>query len=399
MRELLTRHPQLKAHINDPSNDFNSPPILAVRSRGMLDLFLEAGADINAKSRWWAGGFGFLHTAPPEVARHAIERGAQVDIHAAARLGLFDKLRDLLASDPSLVHARGGDGQTPLHFASTIQIAEYLLDHGANIDARDVDHESTAAQWMLDDRQEIVRFLIQRGCTTDIFMAAALGDIALARKHMESDPDSVRMRVSEEWFPMIGNKTGGTIYQWKLGWHVSPHDVAKKFGHAEVYDYLIAKSPPEVKVIQAAWSGNESEVDSLLAQNPGIRGSFTRAELSQIVHAARNNDAAAVHLLLRAGLPTTARGQHNATPLHWAAWHGNVEVVRFLLQHSPDLENADNDFHSTPLGWAIHGSENGWHKDKGDYPATVAALLDAGAKRPDKAGGTPAVQEVLKRHQ
>ena len=76
-----------------------------------------------------------------------------------------------------MVNARGGDGQTPLHFASTVDIAAYLLDQGADIDARDVDHESTPAQYMIDDRQEIARYLIQRGCKTDILMAAALGDI------------------------------------------------------------------------------------------------------------------------------------------------------------------------------------------------------------------------------
>jgi hypothetical protein len=109
----------------------------------MLDVLHEAGADINAKSRWWAGGFGLLHGAAPDLAAYAIQRGAIVDIHAAARLGLFEKLRELIIADPALVHERGGDGQTPLHFASTIEIAAFLLDHGADIDARDVDHEST----------------------------------------------------------------------------------------------------------------------------------------------------------------------------------------------------------------------------------------------------------------
>jgi hypothetical protein len=64
-----------------------------------------------------------------------------VDIHAAARLGMLDRVRELIAADRESVHARGGDGQTPLHFASTVDIAAYLLDQGAEIDARDVDHE------------------------------------------------------------------------------------------------------------------------------------------------------------------------------------------------------------------------------------------------------------------
>ena len=59
----------------------------------MLDVLLEAGADINARSQWWAGGFGVLDLAQPDVATYAIERGATVDAHAAARLGLADTLR------------------------------------------------------------------------------------------------------------------------------------------------------------------------------------------------------------------------------------------------------------------------------------------------------------------
>jgi hypothetical protein len=72
-------------------------------------------------------------------------------------------------------------------------------------------------------------------------------------------------------------------------------------------------------------------------------------------------------------------------------------MVRFLLQLNPDLEDKQNDFEGTPLGWAIHGSENGWYCDKGDYPSGVEALLKAGAKPPEKPGGTPAVREVLER--
>ena len=56
---------------------------------------------------------------------------------------MMPKLRELVAADPDIVHARGGDGQTPLHFASTVEVAEFLLANGAEIDARDMDHEST----------------------------------------------------------------------------------------------------------------------------------------------------------------------------------------------------------------------------------------------------------------
>ena len=208
LRKLIERFPQMKAKVNEPVAAFDSPAIIHVRSPEMLDALLEAGADINARSRWWAGGFGLLDCANPELAAYAIKRGAIVNAHAAARLGMMDRLRELIAADPTLVRARGGDGQMPLHFASTVEVAEFLLNHGADIDARDVDHESTPAQWMIRERQEVARYLVRRGCKTDILMAAALGDSALVRHHLDADPQCIHMRVSHEYFPMINLKAG-----------------------------------------------------------------------------------------------------------------------------------------------------------------------------------------------
>ena len=79
-------------------------------------------------------------------------------------------------------------------------------------------------------------------------------------------------------------------------------------------------------------------------------------------------------------------GQHQATPLHWAAFHGNDEMAQAILHLGPPLEVTDADFHGTPLGWAIHGSEHGWHSSSGNYAATVEALLKSGAKVSDDAG-------------
>ena len=45
---------------------------------------------------------------------------------------------------------------------------------------------------------------------------------------------------------------------------------------------------------------------------------------ASLADAARDNDLRAVQVMLAAGWPVDVRGQHRATPLHWAAWHGNV---------------------------------------------------------------------------
>src|SRR4030095_16223623 len=83
LRKLLERFPQMKARVNEPVAAFDSPAILHARSPEMLDALLEAGADINGRSRWWAGGFGLLDSAEPKLAAYAIKRGAGVDAHSA----------------------------------------------------------------------------------------------------------------------------------------------------------------------------------------------------------------------------------------------------------------------------------------------------------------------------
>jgi hypothetical protein len=251
---------------------------------------------------------------------------------------------------------------------------------------------------MVDDRQEIARYLIERGCKTDILMAAAMGDIDLVRRHLDLDPASIRMRVSEEFFPMISPRAGGTIYQWKLGWYLSAHRLARKFGHEGIYQFLMDRSPDEVKLIEACWLDDEATLQALGANRSDLARSLLAGDQRQVAHAARNNETGVVRAMLKAGLPVDARGQHNATPLHWAAFHGNREMVHAILPFGPPLEATDSDFHATPLGWAMYGSEHGWYAKTGDYAGTAIALIQAGARLPEQWGGTEAVREALRRH-
>lgn len=395
VRAILARSPRLRTMIDAPVGPFDTPAIVNVRSREMLDVLLDAGADINARSTWWAGGFGILDLAAPELAAYAIERGAVVDAHSAARLELTDCLKGLIEANPAVVHARGGDGQTPLHFARSVEIADVLLAQGAEIDARDVDHESTPAQHMLGDRRSVARHLVTRGCHTDLLMASALGDVDLVRRHLDADPGVIHMRVSDDYFTMIGGNTGGTIYQWTLGFYVSALDIARKGGHEGVVTLLVERSPVSVTFSDACWRGDRETAASILNANPEVASTLTDADRRLVAHAARNNNAAVVEFMLEHGWPADATSQHQATFLHWAAFHGNAGMTEAILRFGPPLEVTDRDHGSTPLGWAIHGSEHGWHARTGDYGATVAALLRAGARRPDTTGGSPAVRRAL----
>ena len=225
-----------------PGGDFGAPilfPAVHWENREMIDLLIAHGADINQRSHWWAGSFRCLDSCEPDFAPFLIERGATLDAHAAARLGMRDELMLLVSADPEIVHARGGDGQTPLHFASTIEIAEYLLEHGADINARDIDHESPPRDGMMRRPAHIARFLVSRGAATDILMATALGDSARVRKYLDDDPSSIRTSVSPEYFPMQDSRAAGTIYNWTLGGNKTSHLIAREFGHEDIFALLM----------------------------------------------------------------------------------------------------------------------------------------------------------------
>lgn len=412
VRELLESHPELRAKINEPlpNYGFGQHALFAAvqrSDRATIDVLLDAGADIHKRTEWWAGGFGVLDDCDPGLVDFLVERGAVIDAHAAVRLGMISKLTELVAADQNVVHAKGGDGQTPLHFASTVEIAQFLLDHGAEIDALDVDHESTPAQYMLRveqkrhyprDRQDVARYLVSRGCRTDLLMATALGDVNLVRHHLDTDPACIRMNVSEAWFPKKDPRAGGTIYIWMLGANRTAHVVARDFGHEQVFELLMERTPEDLKLALACELGDENTFQDYLARNPGATKTLSDAERRKLPAAAQSNNTKAVQLMLEAGWPVNTPGEMGATALHWAGFNGNAEMTRDILRFHPDIETKSREYAGTALSWALYASGNGWHRSTGDFVGTVRALLDAGADLPpdpEALEPSDAVLEVL----
>ncbi len=370
---MLDSHPELKPHLNEPLADYGGgvTPLLAAVQYGnqtTIDALLRAGADIHTRGDLWSGGLSVLDECGETMADFLMERGALLDSHAAARLGRFSELQTLVAANPKVVAARGAHGQTPLHFASTVEVAGYLLEHGAEIDAPDVQHESTPAQHMLRvlqgrhyrrDRKDVALFLVNRGCRTDILMAAALGDRALVERHLESDPECIRTCVSEDYFPKRDARSGGTIYTWIFGPRRTAHLIARDFGHDEVFRLLMDRTPEDLKLALACELGDEDAFRALMAVRPGLTRALSEDDRRRLPDAAQNNNTNAVRLMLAAGWPVDLLGEYSMTPLQWAAWHGNTEMVREILRYSPELERKDNEHGITALGSALHGSENG----------------------------------------
>lgn len=102
-------------------------------------VLLDAGADVHARSR---NGKTALHLAAQRrngaIVRDLLRRGAQLDVFAAASLGLLGQVQDFLRDRPEVVESRLPFGATPLHMAAEDgqqAVAEYLVSQGATLDA------------------------------------------------------------------------------------------------------------------------------------------------------------------------------------------------------------------------------------------------------------------------
>ena len=389
-QKLLSESPAL-IHSRDPDS-FGQVPIAAAASRNdlkMVDLVLKAGADVDARSDWWAGSFGAMDFCDERTADYLISKGATLTAHAAARLGKAEELRQILQDNPAAVHARGGDGQFPLHFSQTAEIVDILMDAGADPDARDIDHEGTAAQWRIKNA-EVLQRLVQRGAATDIFIAIALDDPSRIQKHLDEDPASLNRKTNEPGNPMIPvDAPGAHIYTYELGFG-RPLQVAANLGKDRAYGHLFLQSPPAVQLLAACWKGDRETVlklrDSLKDLSP--------QDASQIADAARNRRHDLLALMLEVDFPIDAQDHEGMTALHWAGFHGDAEGMRLLLPRNPSL-TLKNGYGGTALSTTCYGSMHGWYAKTGSYAECAQLLVEAGAD-PRNLHGSEAVNEVLR---
>ncbi|MEE8587571.1 MAG: ankyrin repeat domain-containing protein, partial [Acidobacteriota bacterium] len=194
VRQMLQRDPSLNQAEDADCFQYRALNIAVWRNnRPLVDVVLDSGVDIDAFDSFESGPWNALQHALNhhhlEMAEYLVERGAAIDVHSAAGLPRMGRLAQLLEADPSLIQARGGDGKMPLHFAANPEVAAFLLERGAEIEARDLDHFSTPAQWAADHRPAVSRFLVGKGAEPDIFMAVSSGDLSWVLEMIQKKPD------------------------------------------------------------------------------------------------------------------------------------------------------------------------------------------------------------------
>lgn len=312
-----------------------------------------------------------------------MEHRADQAVHECALAGRTGELAAMLAADPSLIDAKGMDARTPLHCAGTVAVAALLLDRGARIDARDEDHDSTPAQWRIGESPDVARFLLERGAQADIFLAAALGDVPLAKRFVAQHPGCVAHRIGKApEFPPLGYQhRGGTIYQWTLKFNSYPHQIALMKGHRAMFDFLYEASDTATQLLVNCLLARRPEAEAIAREHPEIVPGMPDVDRELVAKYCweTNTNYEAVKLMLDVGFPVAHPEHcHGYTPLHNAAWAGSGDLVDLLIARGHPVDIRDPGYDATPLGYALHDCLVEKRHPEGEFARVVKSLVEAG---------------------
>ncbi len=398
---------------------------------------------------------GEMVARDPELATRRDPRTGWTPLHAAcasrwhqldpARAdGLTEVARLLLAAgaDPAARPPGGLDGEggqwSPLlcavSGAPNPAITRLLLEHGARPD------DDVLYLAAFDDDHECLRLLLPYArdiaSTTVLSVPISTGDVTCARLILDAGADPNRLLPSgllgesHEQAPPVpplsaaiemeaGPELTGLLLEYGAAPDVpgtdgrTPYQQAVRAGQDQVAELLArfgasTALTPADQFLAACRTGDRAAATALRDADPGLAAPLTTEYHRILTDAADHGHAEAVQLMLDLGFPPDARSEQDdgATALHLAAAAGSVPTVRLLLDRGADIEARDTTWDSTPLEWAIVGSGMRLgHALDPDWPGTVSALLDAGARidgitlsPDDQKPPSPEVAAMLRAH-
>lgn len=242
-------------------------------------------------------------------------------------------MRTIVERNPKLVTSADDAGFTPLHIAATagrVDVVEYLLGRGADIEARTPGGQTPLFQTVPLGSQQAFVYLLEKGAR-------------------------LNARDNE----------GKSILQFALRWQ-RPAMVDLVLSRGFKVDVRGAEAQGMLE--EAANAGIDSLVAALVTMGAPL--SVVRRGGTTLLHsAARGGLDRFVQRLLKQGAHIDERDEHGLTPLHVAAFYGRDEVVRVLIAGSADVEARGYDGQS-----ARQLAEYGRHE------STAAFLVARGAK-------------------
>ena len=267
------------------------------------------------------------------------------DVLAAFDAGDVQRLRELLESDPALVHARTNleppygyfTGATLLHFvagnpsrdrplpANVVELARTILSAGADVRARTLGPTGG----------DTMGLLLTSKAASDAGVSAPLIDLLLEAGA------SVDVSADDCLDASLANH--------------APRAAEKLIELGAKPDLLAAAALGRLDLVRAAFdaTGSLREVPRRRNRELDARDAVGLAALYAYVRGHRD----VVLFLLEHEGNWNMVGVNNGTILHRAAFAGDLEMVQRLVGRGADVSDRNNPFRSTPLGWAEHNTQ------------------------------------------
>jgi len=363
-----------------------------------------------------------LLNAHPELIDERGGEGVRTALHQAV-FGNSEAAVKLLLDRGANPNIRcEGDNAYPLHFAvekNRVPIIRLLIEHGADTIGEGDYHELGVIGWAcawpdIAADPETIAYLLAHGARHNIFSAVAMGDVAAVRELIARHPADLEqrmngtiMRARPLHLAVIKRQPAVVRALLELGANLesldeaafTPLDQAAMLGVSEIVSILI-DAGARMRLPAAAALGRDADVARLLSQEPDALKPGCRWE-NLIVRASERGSGAMVEMLLRHGAQVNIRDNpktsidHTAgyTPLHAAAWNGNLSVIPVLLRHGADVRAREEKYRGTPAGWADYSG----HKEardlilRGPIDIIEAIQYDLGDRVSSILAGEPAV--------
>jgi len=142
-------------------------------------------------------------------------------------------------------------------------------------------------------------------------------------------------------------------------------------------NYSTEKEILEFALTVASMMGHVDTVAYLLTQDIDINNKRSAEEGTALHEASIMGHVEVAELLLKHGADVSSQDHQGFSPLHWAAWHQQQDVMDILIQHDAPLEIL-NGYGGTVLDSTVYGFIHS-HYAVDDPLPTLQKLIDAGA--------------------
>ncbi|RLL95951.1 hypothetical protein CFD26_106060 [Aspergillus turcosus] len=269
-------------------------------------------------------------------------------LHRAARRGHLAVVRWLLNQSVSIDAAGNAYRRTPLMLAVYSRneaVVEQLLQHGARLDARDVDHATVLHLAFMGETEGMVASEPPHGTEPSL-------------ETLDSDP--ILKADLKCGLPVLSNIVkmlleAGADLEAKNVWEQTPLTRAAIYGSTSAVRLLLEKGANVetrdksgfVPLLLAAWEGHTAVVCLLLEHGARIDSASADGDTALILAADNGHHETILSLLARSVEINRVNHAHE-TALSCAAAKGQDKVVEILLQNGAEVDVPD-DIGRTPL--------------------------------------------------